>query len=353
MAQPATRTTIGTTVSVKQPACMDCGSGDVIDRGPCRPPTVGMTLSSEEMRLATSCVASKLLQCRACGLGFRFPAVREDIVHRMYEQMPADFWQYTGKTNVAWYLARRWLQKRHRASRAVRVVDVGAFDGSFLRTLSPTWDVRAIEPSAAARHSLDTLGIRCIAEFLSEPLPSNRNCFDVVTMFDVFEHFTSPSKSLQDALAHLKPGGHLILSTGNLGHWTWQLLGGEHWYLSSMQHVSFGTLQYFEQAAQRFGSRLVAFRRHAHQKQGWRHFTSQMTETLVYAGRRSANPLLRLCAKAMLRVPLFHALRHSEHAPYSPAIRDHVLVILQKEHSNSTKLDNSENGRVREPEPPP
>jgi SAM-dependent methyltransferase len=324
-------TTMNNDRGLSLPRCADCGSIDVVDRGACRRPTLFDHLPEEEKQLADACLSSRLYQCQDCNLGFRHPAISESTLQRMYAQMPTNRWHYTAETNVAWTIVRKWLERKYSPTTHIRLVDVGAFDGSFLQTLSTNWDRQAIEPSADARGLLHQAGIEPIAEFLSDPAPDHRNAFDVVTMFDVFEHLTSPAQSLRDAFSYLKPGGVLIVSTGNHDHWTWRLLGGDHWYLCTAQHVVFGGRRYFQRQARSLKAGRCQFLSHAHKEFGWRQTIRQSVESLVYGGRRSSNSLSRLCAKAALKTPMWASLRHAESAPYAPAIKDHLLVIIQKE----------------------
>jgi 2-polyprenyl-3-methyl-5-hydroxy-6-metoxy-1,4-benzoquinol methylase len=43
--------------------------------------------------------------------------------------------------------------------------------------------------------------------------------FDAVTLLDVFEHLEDSKQALQVARRLLRPGGVLVISTPNLGHW--------------------------------------------------------------------------------------------------------------------------------------
>lgn len=56
--------------------------------------------------------------------------------------------------------------------------------------------------------------------------------FDCVSFLDVLEHIADPLAALQQARAALKPGGWLLLSVPNVGHWAvvWDLLEGHFDY---------------------------------------------------------------------------------------------------------------------------
>jgi 2-polyprenyl-3-methyl-5-hydroxy-6-metoxy-1,4-benzoquinol methylase len=56
---------------------------------------------------------------------------------------------------------------------------------------------------------------------LSQGLPSDRlaDDYDLIIAADVIEHLPRPLQSLQQALGLLRPGGQLLLSVPNFGHW--------------------------------------------------------------------------------------------------------------------------------------
>ncbi len=309
-------------------ACPDCGNTAVRDRGRCRLPAFLDTLPTEERAMVESAAESRLYHCDQCGLGFRHPMLSEDLLQRMYAAMPTERWQYESH-NVAWTLAQKWLQRHHAQTDRLRILDVGAFDGAFLKTLPSTWDRQAIEPSAAARRDLEQTGIPCVTDFLSQPRQEDAGTFDVVTMFDVFEHLPNPSDSLNHALAYLKPGGHLLLSTGNCDHWTWRLLGGDQWYCEPAQHIRFASHRYFHHYVNGNPARISTLMTHPHQQANILTKTRESFETVVFAALRD-RPWWLPAIKIALKLPGLGYLRHKTTAPYTPAIGDHLFVALQK-----------------------
>lgn len=95
-----------------------------------------------------------------------------------------------------------------------RLLDIGAGSGVFAQVASENgWSVTAMDPALV----LDRLAgnknitpIRGTTEALS-----NDELFDVITMWDVIEHVTSPVEAISNANAHLKDGGWLVIETGN------------------------------------------------------------------------------------------------------------------------------------------
>jgi SAM-dependent methyltransferase len=316
------------TVPMAACVCPDCGSRAVQDRGACRSPAFLASLPPEERRLVDSAAASRLYICQSCGLGFRHPTLSEASLQRMYALMPTERWQYAAD-NVAWTIAQTWLLRRYAPTDGIRVLDIGAFDGAFLKLLPSEWDRNAIEPSAAARRTLEQSMIRCVAEFLTAPSESQAGSFDVVTMFDVFEHLPSPAESLAQALAYLKPGGHLLISTGNCAHWTWRLLGGDHWYCEPLQHIRFGSPKFVSLQAKRCGAKLLQSRSHSHRKRRLVELAKESFETVAFATLRDRSwwlPLIKLA----LKCPGITYVRHKTTAPYAPALSDHLFAIFQR-----------------------
>lgn len=309
-------------------ACVDCGSDDIIDLGPCARPTLVDGLPSSEKQLNDSFALARLYRCLHCGLGFRFPQIDDEHLKRMYAEMPSRRWEYPESMNVAWTVARNWLRKRYR-TRNIKILDVGAFDGAFLKSLPEDYRRHAIEPSTAARESLQSAGIQWIANYLDDPAADGRATFDVVTMFDVFEHLAFPSIGIANAIAYLKPGGRLFISTGNMDHWTWRLLRGDHWYCNPPMHVVFGTHRYFDRQARQNDSRVIYATNHAHQPGSLVKAVTEAFETLSFTARQY-RPWWHPAAKALLHCPGFTYLRHKATAPYAPTLRDHLLVVIEK-----------------------
>lgn len=308
--------------------CPDCGQSHVDDLGPCRHPSNSQGLEQLERKLSDSFPDSRLHFCRTCHLGFRYPRLSEEDLKRLYASLPTQRWQYDSSGNTAWKLALATIKQRPVSGRG-SILDIGAFDGAFLQSVPGHWDKAAIEPSDDARAGLVQQGVQLAGRFLQAPETRHSAKYDVVTMFDVFEHFLQPFQSLADAFAHVRPGGVLILSTGNAAHWTWRWLAGEHWYNTPMQHLCFGTPTYFQNAARKLSGQIIHLRRHAHQIESWTRRWSEFVASVAFAGRQHPGAL-RMARRLILATPGFKELRHRCHAPYAPGLSDHIYVVMEK-----------------------
>jgi SAM-dependent methyltransferase len=302
----------------------------VNDLGECTLTTAIRGLPEYERDLITASGAGRLYQCRDCRLGFRYPQVDDAALQMLYSRMPTRRWKYQSQVNTAWDLGRKFLDRiQDLGTGPRRILDIGAFDGIFLKSLSAKWDRYAIEPSADAQTALQQEGITVVGDFVAPPPPALAGTFDVVTLFDVFEHLRQPGVSLGQAAQFLRPGGHLLLSTGNMQHWSWNWVRGDHWYCHPLQHLTFGSPEFFRKWALRHGCRYLEATLHPHHPAPWATVCSQTLETVLW-GLRQSNRWQWL-AKLMLRLPGFGTLRHRQAAPYAPALADHLFVVLQKQ----------------------
>ena len=111
-----------------------------------------------------------------------------------------------------------------------RLLDVGAATGFFLALARPRgWDVRGVDLSEYACQVARGKGLDVFCGSL-EQYPAADASFDVVTMWDVIEHFPDPRGALSAAQRLLKPGGLLALNTPDAGSLVARLLG-LRWHL--------------------------------------------------------------------------------------------------------------------------
>lgn len=182
-------------------------------------------------------------ECMNCTLAWQFPFGRSTEESASYF---ADAYQDGGSSRSDYF------EVEHRrkvaaieidfldtlSARGKTLLDLGAGSGTFAQAAAERgWRVTAIDP-AISPERLAHAHVRAIRGSL-EQLPA-ADTFDVITMWDVVEHLEHPDQVLHDAVQHLRPGGWLILETGNYksadrilggrGHWIYQL--DHRWYFS-------------------------------------------------------------------------------------------------------------------------
>lgn len=109
-----------------------------------------------------------------------------------------------------------------------RILEVGAFDGGFLRAAREAgWEVAGSEINPAAVQRAREEGIEMqLGELADAAWPDGH--FDAIALRDVLEHLPEPRRDLAEMHRLLRPGGTLYIWVPNL----WGLTGrtlGQHW----------------------------------------------------------------------------------------------------------------------------
>lgn len=122
-----------------------------------------------------------------------------------------------------------------------RLLDLGAAYGFAVdeaRRLG--WRAAGLEVSAAAaRRAAETTRAAVIAVGDAQRVPFADDCFDVVTLWDVLEHLPDPHAAIGEVARVLRPGGRLLLTTGDVGSLAARV-SGARWHLYTLpEHLFF------------------------------------------------------------------------------------------------------------------
>lgn len=121
------------------------------------------------------------------------------------------------------------------------VGDIGAGFGIFLEELRKAWPEGrfvAIEPSAEQAEICRGLGLEVECCFIEE-LEGYDGTFDLLTVFELFEHLHNPAYVAKKIYKSLKPGGHLLLSTLNGEGFDIQILWEKSKSVTPPHHLNF------------------------------------------------------------------------------------------------------------------
>lgn len=131
------------------------------------------------------------------------------------------------------------LVERHLPLTGAHCLDIGAGAGLFAHLLANAGAiVRGIEPQGVFREFAQRkFGLTLNSETIDDRhwQQGFAGSFDVVTLWDVFEHVDFPAETLRYACNVLKPGGWLFLDTPRrdalyyrISEWSYRLSGGEN-----------------------------------------------------------------------------------------------------------------------------
>jgi SAM-dependent methyltransferase len=171
--------------------------------------------------------AGEVLRCKTCSLVFLSPEGRDDRAEDLYSQdyfteREGYFFRdgvVDGSGQESPHVAdfRHGLQLIETQRRPPgRLLDVGCATGSFLSLAQQRgWDCRGVEVSSfAAAKARDRTGVEVFCgQFEDAPFPDAS--FDVITMWDLFEHLPAPPDALRRVRQLLRPGGLVLVNTPN------------------------------------------------------------------------------------------------------------------------------------------
>jgi SAM-dependent methyltransferase len=137
-----------------------------------------------------------------------------------------------------------------------RLVDVGCSRGEFVAFAQELgFDAEGVEPAPHIAAAARATGRNVKTGLLGDQSYPEAS-FDCVTLFEVIEHLPAPLALLAECRRILKPGGVLLLSTGNGESWTARVLKGRWDYFRidrDAGHVSFFNPRSLALAAERAG----------------------------------------------------------------------------------------------------
>lgn len=257
--------------------------------------------------------ARGLRRCRVCALIWQRLVPRPALVERLY---PAD----TGRpwtpdpTRETWPRALQVLPPS-----PGRLLEVGANDGHFLGLLPAGWERAALEPAGSPLALREARAELYVGRLDQPDLELPAGYFDVVCMFDVVEHLLDPRLAFARLATLLRPGGRLILETGDTSSAPARLLGAGWWYYDYIEHTLFWSRAALDHALRREGLVLEDCRR------------------VVHSGRRRLPRMARELIAAIVRAGLLGAAGGAQSAgtwldhPLRVQWPDHLFVVARRE----------------------
>ncbi|KKU92450.1 MAG: Methyltransferase type 12 [Microgenomates group bacterium GW2011_GWA1_48_10] len=218
--------------------------------------------------------------CTNCGYGVHGPIVKCQNCGMIYVDEPisqkeiSEFYQisedpvYLAEQKAREKTFKLYLAKLEKViHRKGKLLDVGTNTGLFVKVARDnSWQATGLEPNAqAVQYAKDKFGLTLIAKpFETNTFP--KESFDVITMWDVIEHFTDPVSEITKVYRTLKKGGVFAFSTVDPESLTAKIRGSKWpWYME--MHRVLLSRPVIERYLRQSGFKTVFFRSH------WRFFS--------------------------------------------------------------------------------
>jgi SAM-dependent methyltransferase len=213
--------------------------------------------------------------------------------------------------------ALAWIRPYLADSRA-RVLDIGASNGDLLAQLKPLAHSVSALDVAVFPHCQSLVDGEYIVGEVDGAFDWSNRPYDVVTAFDVFEHFLDAGQAVENIASLVSIGGKLIVETGD---WKFNERDLGKWYYANLfEHQIFWSRQAFDHLCGRLGFAIADYRRVNHK------------------GRRALNIGRRLALFVMVALAPIGLVRRATLAVAGrdpslftwPFTRDHAFVVLDR-----------------------
>ncbi len=273
----------------------------------------------------------RLWRCSDCALVWRTPIPTAPQLLEANRALKLGRLTYQKVEPIAWAQVRRICRQRFGEQANVRILDVGCYDGQFLDWLGDGYERYGVEPSADARATaINKHHVSIIGETLSDLRDDAPKRFDVITLLDVYEHIERPQIVLEQAAELLKPGGVLIISTGDFDSRWWRLNRSNYWYLQTPFHLVFASPRHFRLVAASLNLTVDSVIRHAHIRAPWLARLRAGGQSLYLWTRTASTSIIpRLLSQILPRLPGLRGLVHLRGVRFPASLADHVTVVLR------------------------
>jgi hypothetical protein len=253
-----------------------------------------------------------LCECTKCSLLFKSAVPTKEFFSKVMSESATHVWQPKLGVHPALDLVLPYLKKPLKS-----VLDVGASNGDLISQLKPfTSSVSAIDVVEYPQCRLVTK--EYIISEIEGVLDWSGDKYDVVTAFDIFEHFLNTQTALTNISSTLKNGGYLIVETGDWDCYKHNL--GQWYYANLFEHQIFWNKKSFGYFCEQYGYSIVEYK------------------NCIHKGRRNLGLLKRYAMELVVQLsslPMFQRLviiagKGDPLRFASTSLVDHAFIVMMK-----------------------
>ena len=203
-----------------------------------------------------------------------------------------------------------------------------ALTADSLNPWEPCYRRYGIEINEKASQVAQRKGVDIIGTDFNE-LEKLSGSYDGVTALDVIEHVPDPFQFLALLAKVTRPGGTVIISTGNTDALSWRLMGSRYLYCTIAEHISFINKRWCYQAASRLGLQVYRIEKFSHMKVKLPRRVSELFKNMFYLFfPRAAAWLRKKSLAGQVDASIDSSLQN--HPPVWVSAKDHFMIMFHK-----------------------
>ena len=207
-------------------SCPACGSAQSLTTGPV---AAGFAQTAQTESYTQPPYAAA--ECVECGLLYKTATLDATALDRYYAAVDYRKWEIPGL-----YPTERIAQNIIMSLAAgSRLLDFGCSSGRLLANFTTSYECYGVEINQEAAAQASKRGITILP--FDDITAVTTRPFDVIILSDVFEHLSAPLDLLGKLVSALRPGGLLILITGDGDFHACRDNPAMFWYFRNVEHL--------------------------------------------------------------------------------------------------------------------
>ena len=205
----------------------------------------------------------EIWQCEQCGLGRAETSTFDPKSYYTVDYFSGSradgYSDYLGAEPVLRREFARSIDFVRRFVPSGRLLDVGCAYGFFLKQARCHFDIFGIELAEQAAASCREAGLNVLSGVANESNMERIGEVDVIIMFDVIEHLPQPREVLALCYRYLKPGGIIVITTGDFASMAARWAGAKWRLMTPPQHLWYFTQESLWRISRQFGLSMEHF----------------------------------------------------------------------------------------------
>jgi 2-polyprenyl-3-methyl-5-hydroxy-6-metoxy-1,4-benzoquinol methylase len=255
-----------------------------------------------------------LLECTNCSLLFKSSVPNRVDLTNVISIAATKVWHPKNGIHPAVELVKPYFNDITK----IRILDIGASNGDLLTQLKEYASCLSALDIVAYPPCENIVDGEYIIGNIEEPLVWSGKGYDIVTAFDIFEHFLDTKSALQNISSLLLKGGILIIETGDWTYFEGDL--GSWYYANLFEHQIFWSYRAITYMCDKFGFQTLEYRRVQHKN----------IRNLPLWEQLLLNVVVKCASFSWFRNAMLLIGNGDPSRFIPPTLKDHAFIVLKK-----------------------